>query len=124
MIYETCIIMWQFMRRDLYVHRQRFSSYVINSVIIRPLFLIICLGYILQKAGMGLATGMPQGAFFAGVPVMYLFSLSVSINFDFLLDFERDLHINFQSMFLVPSWLIIQKIWMGTCVLFFCTCFS
>jgi ABC-2 type transport system permease protein len=121
MMYEKIVIFWQFMWRDVYVHRQRFSSYFINSVIIRPLCLIICLGYVLQKAGMITTSWLPQGSFFAGVPVMYIFSLTVSINFDFLVDFERDRHINFQRMLLTPSWLLLQKILMGTSVLFLCS---
>jgi hypothetical protein len=109
------------MRRDVYVHQQRLSSYVINSVIIRPLCLIVCLGYVLQKAGMVVVAEMPQGAFFAGAPVMYLFSLAVSINFEYLFDFEHDRHLDFQRLLLSPSWLIMQKILMGSVVLFACT---
>lgn len=117
---EQLMIFWRFMWRDLYVHRERLSSYIINSVIIRPLALILCLGYVLQKVAMELTPGMPRGAFFAGVPVMYLFSLAVSINFDFLLDFEKDRYIDFQRMLLSPSLLLIQKIFMGTVILFGC----
>lgn len=99
--------------RDFYVYRSRIPRLIASYSIVYPVLYGLCFGYLL--AGVSNSNQAPN-VFFVGTILYALFSLTFSLNFEFLFDFESNRTIEYQLQLLPARLLLFQKMLVQTII--------
>lgn len=107
----------QFTLRDLKAYWPRFKRYFVNYVIFYPMPFAICYGYFLPKIGNVNLINTP-GTSYVGSILFLMLTIAFVINLDFMLDLELDQLIDFQILRLKRIFLLFQKAFFYSSVIF------
>ncbi len=109
---QTLSIFWQFMRRDLFVHKKDFIQHGVNAIIIQPLLFGFAFAYIQKTVYFGMSsTASYQGTLmFLGSMIIPIVVISNKLLAELLFDLEGNRFISYQMTILNPKLVLLQRI--------------
>ena len=103
-------IFWQFLKRDIYIHAKRLSTYLINFVLLYPMVYIICYGYIQARSYFGVDQPTQSTIFFCGTILLLIMSLTFELTIGLLFDMENERTIDYRMILLDPKLVLLEQI--------------
>jgi len=118
-IRKSCLIFWQFLRRDYHQYRKQLRMFFISYGLIRPLLFSFSFSYL--QANIIFRTQQPTltTIFLVGNVLLVILVLSFVLAVSLLFDFEQNRFIDYQLSILHPKLIIIERILFSSLFTFF-----
>jgi ABC-2 type transport system permease protein len=117
---KDLLVAVEFFKRDFFVQSQRLAGYIKQYSLLCACLYGICFGYLLPLIGFGAEyQGRDAISFFLIGTILYVFwQISFAVNADFMFDFERDRVIDYQLTLLSPRFIIGERIFFSSIIIF------
>lgn len=109
-IRKSCLIFWQFLRRDYHQYRKQLGKFFINYGLIRPLLFSFSLSYLQANIIFRTQQTTSTTIFLVGNALLVILVVSFVLSISLLFDFEQDRFIDYQLSILHPKLIIIERI--------------
>ena len=109
-IKKSCLIFWQFLRRDYHQYRKQIGKFFVSYGLIRPLLFSFSFSYL--QANIIFQTQQPTSTtiLLVGNVLLVILVLSFVLAVSLLFDFEQNRFIDYQLSLLNPKLIIIERI--------------